>query len=67
MGTIKIQGMTCIHCVRAVTRALSAVPGVERVVAVDLALGEARIEGAPNVEAALAALRNEGYEASWRP
>ena len=31
MKTIKINGMSCQHCVMAVTRALSAIDGIENV------------------------------------
>ena len=63
METYLIQGMTCDHCVRAVTRALGKVPGVRAVHAVDLARGQALIEGSPDEKAVIAAIRDEGYEA----
>jgi copper chaperone len=63
METYEIKGMTCQHCVGAVTRALGKVPGVTRVQAVDLALGQARIEGSPDEQAVIAAIRDVGYEA----
>ncbi len=63
METYAIKGMTCQHCVRSVERALTKVPGVVRVVAVDLERAEARIEGSPEEGAVLAAIRDEGYEA----
>lgn len=63
METYKIEGMTCQHCVRAVERALTKVPGVEAVRGVDLAQGVAQIEGSPDEQAVLAAIRGEGYEA----
>jgi copper ion binding protein len=40
--TLKIQGMTCNHCVMRVAKALKAVPGVQDA-NVDLAKGEAQI------------------------
>lgn len=40
MTTIKIKGMSCQHCVMAVTKALSGIEGI-RDVQVDLAKGEA--------------------------
>lgn len=67
METYTIQGMTCEHCTRAVTRALAKVPRVTRVVGVDLARGEARIEGSPDEAAVVAAIRDEGYEARRVP
>jgi copper chaperone len=61
--TYAIQGMTCQHCVHAVERALARVPGVARVIAVDLERGEAKIDGSPEEAAVIAAVRAEGYEA----
>ncbi len=40
--TLKIQGMTCNHCVMRVTKALKAVPGV-RDTKVDLQKAEAAV------------------------
>ena len=40
MTTIKIKGMTCRHCVMAVTKALGGIDGI-RDVQVDLEKGEA--------------------------
>jgi copper chaperone len=61
--TYAIQGMTCQHCVRAVEKALGKVQGVSRVLAVDLDRAEATIEGSPDEQAVVAAIRAEGYEA----
>ena len=59
---LKIDGMTCDHCVRAVKNALQAVPGVE---SADVILAEGRAtvmhEGVPG--ALVAAVEDEGYEA----
>jgi copper chaperone len=63
MVKLKIEGMSCDHCVRAVTRALEGVAGVERVREVNLAHGEALIEGTPDVPAAIRAIAAEGYVA----
>lgn len=41
--TVKIKGMSCNHCVMAVTKALSEVEGVSEV-QVDLGRGEAAFE-----------------------
>ena len=49
MPTIKIEGMSCNHCVMAVTKALSGIDGV-RNVAVDLAKGEATFDEATPVD-----------------
>jgi copper ion binding protein len=40
--TLKIQGMTCNHCVMRVAKALKAVPGVQDA-EVDLQKGEASV------------------------
>ncbi len=66
METYEIEGMTCDHCVRAVTRALAALPGVKSVRSVDLGQGLAVIEGSPDERAVIAAIREEGYEARRR-
>jgi copper chaperone len=63
MIRLKIEGMTCDHCVKAVREALSTVPGVDRVAEVNLERGEALVSGKPPTEALLAAVREEGYEA----
>ena len=47
MTTIKIKGMTCKHCVMAVTKALGGIEGIQDV-QVDLQKGEAAFtEGKP--------------------
>jgi len=46
--TLKIEGMSCQHCVNAVSNALSSLPGVKKV-KVDLKKGEAKIEHEPDV------------------
>jgi copper ion binding protein len=48
MEKIKIQGMTCQHCVKAVTQALQALPGLKNL-KVDLAKGEASFENTGNI------------------
>ncbi len=61
--TLRITGMTCGHCVEAVTRTLHEMPGV-RSVRVDLDDGRARIEGeALEGEALARAVRELGYGA----
>jgi copper chaperone CopZ len=49
--TFRVEGMSCDHCVRAVTAEISAVPGV-REVAVDLAGGLATVTAAAPVDRA---------------
>ena len=57
-----VTGMTCDHCVRAVTSALRKVPNVQSV-QVRLATGAVDIEGDPDLSSALRAVREEGYDA----
>ena len=49
MPTIKIKGMSCNHCVMAVTKALGGIEGVSNV-KVDLAEGEATFDEATPVD-----------------
>ena len=62
-ATYRVRGMTCDHCVRAVTSELEAVEGV-RQVDVDLASGAVRVTSdAPlPVQAVEAAVDEAGYE-----
>ena len=63
MTKLKVEGMSCNHCVNAVTRALGSVPGVDRVVEVNLERGEAVIEGSADVAQLVAAVEEEGFKA----
>ncbi len=63
MIKLKVSGMTCGHCEQAVNKALSAVPGVERVVEVDRAKELAVVEGQADAAALIAAITGEGYQA----
>ncbi len=63
MIKLKVTGMTCQHCERAVSEALSGVAGVEEVIAVSHERGEAVVEGAPDVATLIAAVKEEGYDA----
>ena len=63
MIRLKVSGMSCDHCVRAVNEALAAVEGVDSVVEVNLDRGEALVEGEPEIGALLAAIAEEGYSA----
>ena len=60
---IKIEGMTCMHCSGAVTKALNAVPGVNNV-NVDLDSGNATVDIMQSVtdELLSAAIVEAGYE-----
>lgn len=62
--TLNIEGMTCDHCVRAVTEALEGVTGVSTA---DVSLEQKRavVTGeSVNTDALVAAIVEEGYEAS---
>jgi copper chaperone CopZ len=59
---IRVTGMTCMHCVAAVTKALQKVPGVETA-DVSLDNKQAVVTGSADTAALLAAIQNEGYEA----
>ncbi len=63
MKTIKIKGMTCNHCVMAVTKALEKIDGVKNV-KVDLQLGEATFDEAKPVdmEAVKGSIKKAGYD-----
>ncbi len=60
--TLHITGMTCGHCVAAVTAALKAVPGVESV-QVNLERAEGVIRGSAGADQLVKAVEAEGYEA----
>ena len=62
MLKLKVEGMTCDHCVMAVKKALSRVPGVERA-EVSLERGEALVEGNADPKALIQAVEAEGYQA----
>ncbi len=48
MESIKIQGMSCQHCVMSVSKALNSIPGLPNV-RVNLVTGEATFENPQNV------------------
>jgi copper chaperone len=60
---IKVSGMSCEHCVRAVQAEIGGLPGVTDV-DVNLAAGEVRVTGepVPDDEALRAAVDAAGYE-----
>jgi copper chaperone len=64
MTTLNVEGMTCGHCEAAVRKALEAVPGVTRVVEVDRSRNLAVVEGDADASALVAAVVEEGYQAS---
>ena len=63
MATIKIKGMTCNHCVVAVTKALNEIDGIKDV-KVDLEKGEATFdEGKPiDMDLVREKIKKAGYE-----
>jgi copper chaperone len=63
---LKIDGMTCSHCQRAVHQALKKLPGVENV-RVDLEHGSATISGSATTSAMISAVEDEGYIAQVIP
>ena len=66
MIALKVEGMTCMHCVKAVTQALSEVAGVTAVREVSLEAGTAEVEGSPDPDALVNAVRDAGYRAEVR-
>ncbi|WP_428624437.1 CopZ family metallochaperone [Sedimenticola sp.] len=60
--TLKVTGMTCMHCVGAVKKALEQIPGVE---AADVSLKQAQavVTGSADVATLVAAITEEGYSA----
>ncbi len=60
---LKIEGMTCDHCVHAVQQALSSVPGVKKA-QVSLAQKQAVVEseGPLDLSATVKAIEEEGYK-----
>jgi copper ion binding protein len=60
--TFVVEGMTCNHCVQSVTRAVTALPGVQEV-QVDLPTGTVTVTGEGEVPAASvhAAIEEAGF------
>ncbi|MNF44458.1 Copper chaperone CopZ [compost metagenome] len=61
MQVFKVQGMSCGHCVRAITQAVQARDQAADV-QVDLASGEVRVASRLAEEQVLEAIREEGYQ-----
>jgi len=61
MLTLKVSGMTCGHCAQTVTKAVEAIPAVDRAL-VDLKAGEVTIEGTAEESAIRQAIEDAGYE-----
>ncbi|MDP9238590.1 MAG: heavy-metal-associated domain-containing protein [Chloroflexota bacterium] len=58
-----VKGMTCENCVRHVTEAIKAVPGVQAA-EVSLAAHSATVDGDFDERKVVEAVEEEGYEAS---
>lgn len=61
--TFHVQGMTCDHCVKAVTAEVSKIPGVDAVT-VDVDSGQVTVTSQQDLEraAVAAAVDEAGYE-----
>ncbi|GAB2519343.1 heavy-metal-associated domain-containing protein [Lysobacter humi (ex Lee et al. 2017)] len=53
-----VEGMTCSHCERAITRAVGLLGGTARV---DVAAGTVEVEGLADESQVRAAIEGEGY------
>ena len=53
-----VEGMTCSHCDRAITRAVTALGGTARV---DIAAGTVEVDGVTDEVRVRAAIEDEGY------
>ncbi|TKD40518.1 heavy-metal-associated domain-containing protein [Azotobacter chroococcum] len=61
MQKFQVKGMSCGHCVRAVTQAVQALDAAAEV-QVDLSTGEVQVLSRLPAEQVMAAIREEGYE-----
>ena len=61
---LEVSGMSCGHCVAAITTAVSALPGVAGV-DVDLGGGTVRVGGAPDAAQVMAAIEDAGYDVAY--
>ncbi len=62
MQILKVSGMSCGHCVRAITRAVQSADAAAEV-QVDLHSAEVRVASQLSLEQLLAIIRDEGYGA----
>jgi copper chaperone len=60
MSKFKVVGMTCGHCVKAVTRAVQSV-APQAQVDVSLETGEVSVTGTADASQVIAAIADEGY------
>jgi copper chaperone len=58
---MEVRGMSCGHCVAAITSAITGIPGVTGV-DVDLAGSVVRIDGTPSATDVATAIEDAGYE-----
>ncbi|WPC30122.1 cation transporter [Pseudomonas moraviensis] len=61
MQVFNVQGISCGHCVKAITQAVQAMDPAASV-RVDLAAKEVGVESALNADQVIEAIREEGYE-----
>ncbi|WP_283182827.1 MULTISPECIES: cation transporter [unclassified Pseudomonas] len=61
MQVFSVQGMSCGHCVKAITQALQAKDPAASV-RIDLAAKEVGVESALSAEQVIAVITGEGYE-----
>ncbi|CAI8715333.1 cation transporter [Pseudomonas zeae] len=61
MQVFNVQGMSCGHCVKAITNAVQARDPAASV-RVDLAAKEVGVESAMSADQVIEAIREEGYE-----
>ncbi len=61
MTVVKVSGMSCQHCVGAVTKALEALDGIAAV-KVDLDRGEVSFGGEVSLELVKEAIKKSGFE-----
>ena len=59
--SFQVQGMTCGHCVRAVTGAVESLDPAA-VVKVDLASGQVQVQSSADHAAIARAIEDEGYQ-----
>ena len=62
MQVFNVQGMSCGHCVKAITQALQSKDPAASV-RIDLAAKEVGVESALTAEQVIALITEEGYEA----
>jgi copper chaperone len=60
---LNVEGMSCGHCVSAITAAVQPLPGVTGV-DVDLTAGTVTVGGTPDRAVVAAAIEDCGYEAA---